>query len=257
MSKQQSTSFQTESPGVLCVIPARYASTRLPGKPLADIGGKPLIMWALDSAVASGAFAEVCVATDDERIFDAVTSRGGLAEMTSVNHQRGTDRVNEVAQRRHFRHVVNLQGDEPELPGGLLRDFCKSLIDKINDNCLLTSVSNATIEHKNNPNVVKAVLNNREEALYFSRAPIPYDATGNNAGWYRHTGIYGFTKGGLARFCSFSQGILERCEQLEQLRALENGMTIACLIADATIQGIDTPADLERFRSMIKNRLNT
>jgi 3-deoxy-manno-octulosonate cytidylyltransferase (CMP-KDO synthetase) len=234
---------------VLCVIPARYASSRLPGKPLALIDGKPLVMWAYDRAVASGAFDRVCVATDDQRIVEAILKAGGDVVMTSSNHSRGTDRVFEVTGKVHCTHVVNLQGDEPVMPLNVLKDFTHAL-KQIDDNSLLTIVSHATIGDEDKPDVVKVVLNRMEEALYFSRASIPYERDGKGL-FYKHKGIYGFSVEALKKFCSFPEGDLEKRESLEQLRALENGMHIKCLIRDFESIGIDTPADLEAFRAMV------
>lgn len=235
------------NPDILCVIPARYGSTRLPGKPLIDIHGKPLVMWVYDNAVASNAFGAVCVATDDQRILDAVRSCGGAAVMTDSHHQSGTDRACEAAQAYGRRFVVNLQGDEPRLPAHVLRDFTQALVKVVDDNSLLTIVSHATINEKSNPNIVKAVLNERNEALYFSRACIPYDRDGGQKTFLKHTGIYGFTRVGLQRFCTLTPGTLEQCEKLEQLRALERGMRIHCLQRDYRSFGIDTLDDLKEF----------
>ena len=234
---------------ILCVIPARYGSTRFPGKPLAEIDGIPLIVWVYRNTVAADAFDEVCVATDDERITEAVQRAGGKAVMTSSVHKSGTDRVNEVAGRISCTHVVNVQGDEPQIPAELLRKFSTAL-KQINDNSLLTVVSHATIEEISDANTVKAVLSRNNRALYFSRASIPYERNGT-VPCFKHIGIYGFTVAGLHRFCSFSEGTLERVEQLEQLRALENDMTINCIVHDFFSIGIDTTEALERFRRQI------
>lgn len=234
---------------VLCVIPARFGSTRLPGKPLEEIAGVPLIVHVLNNARAAGVFDEICVATDDERIAAAVRRAGGAAEMTLPSHVSGTDRVFEAAQRYSCTHVVNIQGDEPRIPAPLLRTFAAAL-KQIEDNSLLTVVSHATIEDKNNPNAVKAVLDRSDNALYFSRHPIPYERE-KGAPCYRHVGIYGFTMQSLERFCGLDEGTLEHAERLEQLRALENGMKIRCLVYDFESVGIDTPEDLERFRRQV------
>lgn len=234
---------------VLCVIPARYASSRLPGKPLALIDGKPLVMWAYDRAVASGAFDRVCVATDDQRIMDEVGRHGGEVIMTSPTHSRGTDRVFEVIGKVSCTHVVNLQGDEPVLPLEVIKDFTSEL-KQIDGNSLLTIVSHATISDIDRPDVVKVVLNRMGEALYFSRSLIPFERDGKGF-FYKHKGIYGFPVGALKMFCSFPEGDLEKRESLEQLRALENGMRIRCLVRDFDSVGIDTPADLEAFRAMV------
>ena len=235
---------------VLCVIPARYGSTRLPGKPLAEINGVPLVMWAYNCAKDSGVFDKVIVATDDERIVEAVENHGGRAMMTSPNHRRGTERVLEVVQKEPCAFVVNLQGDEPQIPVEVLKRFADVLVS-LDDNSLLTIASHATITETGNPNVVKVVLNAAGEALYFSRSCIPYDTEkGPRAGVFlKHKGIYGFSSAGLRRYCGFPEGELERRESLEQLRALEFGMRIQCIISDFESLGIDTPEDLAAFRA--------
>jgi 3-deoxy-manno-octulosonate cytidylyltransferase (CMP-KDO synthetase) len=231
---------------ILCVIPARMGSTRLPGKPLELIAGIPLIVWVYRNALESGAFDDLCVATDDGRIAEAVMREGGNAQMTAATHESGTDRVFEAAARYSCTHIVNIQGDEPRIPRELLLAFSAAL-KQIDDNSLLTVVSHATIEEKSDPDTVKAVVGNGLQALYFSRAAIPYERE-KGAVFYKHSGIYGFTLESLRRFCSFPQGNLERAERLEQLRALENGMRIQCIVHDFASIGIDTPSDLERFR---------
>lgn len=235
---------------VLCVIPARYASTRLPAKPLCEINGKPLIMWVYNRAVESGAFDRVVVATDHEQIFSTVEYYGGNAVMTSPDHPRGTDRVYEVVKKIPCRFIVNLQGDEPDVPIKVLQEFT-SAVKKIDDNTLLTIVSNATIEERDNPNIVKVVLDMSQRALYFSRSPIPYDRDRIGGKMLKHKGIYGFSSKGLEKFCSFPQGELEKSESLEQLRALEYGMWIKCIIHDFESIGIDTADDLEKFRRIV------
>ena len=157
---------------ILCVIPARYGSTRLPGKPLLEINGLPLVMWVYTIAKRARCFDKIIVATDDRRIYDAVERHRGLAVMTSPGHKSGTERVFEVARKEKYRFIVNLQGDEPEIPAGLLRRFASALL-KLDNNSLLTTASHATIRHVENPNVVKAVLDEEGNALYFSRSPIP------------------------------------------------------------------------------------
>jgi|WetSurMetagenome_2_1015567.scaffolds.fasta_scaffold00077_47 3-deoxy-manno-octulosonate cytidylyltransferase (CMP-KDO synthetase) len=237
--------------GVLCVIPARYASTRLPGKPLIRFRNLPLVMWCYNRAKKSGAFAFVCVATDDRRIYETVEQFGGVAMLTSPRHASGTDRVFEVAQKLGYRYIVNLQGDEPLVPFALMRRFARRLT-ALDDNSLLTCVSNAAAGDKDNPNVVKAVLDRCGNALYFSRAAIPYDRDGGKKPAAAHRGIYGFTARSLARFCGFSPGELEKREKLEQLRALENGMRIACMRTAARYCGIDTPDDAAAFKKTVE-----
>lgn len=237
--------------GVLCVIPARYASTRLPGKPLLMFRNLPLVMWCYNQAVRSGAFDLVCVATDDRRICETVRKFGGTAMLTSLRHASGTDRVCEVARALHYRYIVNLQGDEPHIPLVLMRRFAQRL-SSLDDNSLLTCVSHATIQEKDNPNVVKAVLDRKGDALYFSRAPIPFDRDGTQRTMFAHRGMYGFTARSLARFCAFPQGELEKREKLEQLRALENGMRIVCIGTRAKYCGIDTARDAAAFRKSVE-----
>jgi len=239
---------------VLCIIPARLGSTRLPAKPLVEIQGTPLVVWSCRNAEASGAFGRVVVATDAMEIADAVTARGHTALLTSPDHQSGTDRVYEAAQQFAYPYVVNIQGDEPDLPHDILRDFSRLCRSTCSDNSLLTCVSHATIESKTNRNSVKVVLNNRNEALYFSRAPIPCVRDGTDRYFLKHKGIYGFSQAGLGRFCSFEAGNLEQLEKLEQLRALENGMVIHCLVRDFRSTGIDTPEDLENFKQQVERK---
>jgi 3-deoxy-manno-octulosonate cytidylyltransferase (CMP-KDO synthetase) len=235
---------------VLCVIPARYGSTRLPGKPLAEINGLPLVMWSYNCAKSAVVFDKIIVATVDERIVNAVEKHGGIAMMTSSNHLRGTERVLEVVRKESCEFVVNLQGDEPLMPGGVLQTFVGAL-SSIDDNSLLTIASHATINETGNPHVVKVVLDAAGEALYFSRSCIPYDVEKAPKGgvFLKQKGIYGFSCGGLQRFCGFPEGELERRESLEQLRALEFGMRIKCIISDFESLGIDTPEDLAAFRA--------
>ncbi|MBD3243301.1 MAG: 3-deoxy-manno-octulosonate cytidylyltransferase [Chitinivibrionales bacterium] len=234
----------------VCVIPARYGSTRLPGKPLIEIAGVPMVMWVYRAAADSGVFDEVLVATDDERIARAIEGHGGRARMTSADHERGSDRVFEAIRDSTHTYIVNLQGDEPQVPPVLLRQFVETLHKAVDDNALLTGVSRVSRDEIENPNVVKVVLARDNRALYFSRAPIPYDHGATDT-FVKHTGIYGFTRKGLARYCGFGPGQLERLEKLEQLRALENGMDIHCLFHDHRLHGIDTPADLEAFRAFV------
>ena len=235
---------------VLCVIPARFASTRLPEKMLADVNGKPLVMWAYDNAVAARCFDEVVVATDDQRIYDAVKAHGGLAIMTSAAHPSGTDRVHEAALKFNADFVVNLQGDEPEVPAKMLWEFVE-LLRVSGPKGILTIIADAQPDEMTNPNVVKVVLTKSGEALYFSRAPIPFNRDGATGAGFRHIGIYGFSTANLSRFVALPQGTLEQIEKLEQLRALENGMRIFCMHAEYRGRGIDTPDDLAAFRTAV------
>lgn len=236
---------------VVCIIPARFASTRLPGKPLIAVKGKPLIMWTYERAMASGAFDEVYVATDDERILGAVEQGGGRAVMTRSSHVSGTDRICEAMQGLDCGYIVNLQGDEPLVPIDLLQEF-STQTKALDTLSLLTCVTYATIEEMHDPNVVKAVLSARGDALYFSRSPIPFARDGALVRPYKHIGMYGFSRESLERFCSQPVGTLEQIEKLEQLRALEYGMNIRCLVRDYHCIGVDTPQDLETFRLLLE-----
>jgi 3-deoxy-manno-octulosonate cytidylyltransferase (CMP-KDO synthetase) len=207
-------------------------------------------MWAWRRAQESGVFSAVVVATDDERIRDTVIRRGGQATMTSAEHQSGTDRVHEAFQALNADYVVNLQGDEPLVPLQLLRDFVIRLVT-VDDNTLLTCVTNVTMEEMADPNIVKAVCAADGRALYFSRSPIPYMGRGETRTGWRHIGIYGFSRKSLDAFCSMPPGVLERIEKLEQLRALEGGMRIICMPSEYQGVGIDTPADLDAFRRLV------
>lgn len=239
---------------VLCVIPARYGSSRLPAKALIEVKGLPLCMWAYNSACASGAFADVVVATDDDRIMEAVAHHNGKAVRTAATHVSGTDRVNEVAQQTAYSHVVNLQGDEPLVPPALLQRVASACI-ALDDKSLLTCVTHGTIVDNANPNVVKTVLNAQQEALYFSRSAIPYCRDDNAVIMpLVHVGIYAFSRAGLWNFCGLPVGKLEHCEKLEQLRALEHGMTIRCITSDYRPLGIDTAEDLCAFKLRVDKK---
>jgi 3-deoxy-manno-octulosonate cytidylyltransferase (CMP-KDO synthetase) len=254
------------------VIPARYASTRLPAKPLADIHGKPMIVRVVEQALESGAD-EVVVATDDERVADAVRRAGREAAMTRVDHASGSDRVMEVVAARGWADdalVINVQGDEPLLPPVVIGHLAQAMAassapvgtvcERLEDARLLFD-----------PNVVKVVRDAVGRALYFSRAPIPYArdafaAAGTafpgklvaprslpgDAAWYRHVGIYAFRVHALRQFVGWPVGALERLESLEQLRLLEHGVELLVVESPETVPGgVDTPADLERVRALL------
>jgi 3-deoxy-manno-octulosonate cytidylyltransferase (CMP-KDO synthetase) len=235
------------------LIPARYASSRFPGKPLADIAGKPMVVHVCERAAQSGA-AAVHVATDDERIAAAVRAHGHNALMTRADHVSGTDRLAEAAQLLDLKDddlVVNVQGDEPLISPALIAQVA-SLLEKLKD----ASVSTACHEIHDraaltNPNVVKVVLDAEGYALYFSRAQIPYPREGS-ATWYRHAGIYGYRVGFLKQFSALPSAPLEKAEALEQLRVLWHGHRIAVAVSEAEIPpGVDTPQDLEAVRRML------
>jgi len=248
------------------VIPARYASTRLPGKPLADIGGVPMIVRVVRQALASAA-RDVIVATDDERVRDAVAAHGHDAMITSAAHQSGSDRVMEVVAARGWPDdhvVVNVQGDEPQIPPALIDQVASLLRD--DRDCGVATLCESIGEARQvfDPNVVKLVRDVRSRALYFSRAPLPWRrddfATPDRATltlpgqtWWRHIGIYGYRVAALRNFCALPPGRLEAIESLEQLRLLEHGISI--IVAEALHRvpgGVDTPEDLERVREQLR-----
>jgi 3-deoxy-manno-octulosonate cytidylyltransferase (CMP-KDO synthetase) len=238
----------------LVVIPARYASTRFPGKALADLGGRPLVTHVVERALRAGAD-RVVVATDDERIAAAVRGTGAEAVLTPSDLPSGTDRIAEALRAapspddRPDDIVVNVQGDEPFVEPELIRDVAARLAgDAAAD--MATAATEATAEERGAASAVKVVLARDGSALYFSRAPIPADGPGGGAGapTLRHLGLYAYRRAFLERFVSWPPGELERKEGLEQLRALENGARIVVLVRPTASIGVDTPADLERAR---------
>ena len=244
----------------LVVIPARFASSRLRGKPLADIGGKPMVVRVAERARASGAEA-VWVATDNQSVFDAVKLHGHQAMMTRTDHATGTDRIAEVAQQLGLAEgeiVVNVQGDEPLIAPELIREVVQSLAEDGEASIATACHPIADTESLLNPNVVKVVLDHTGHALYFSRAPIPYprDSLALNqsalpAGLpsYRHIGIYAYRARFLQLYSRLEPAAIERFEALEQLRALWHGHRIAVAVtAHAPEAGVDTAEDLERVR---------
>jgi 3-deoxy-manno-octulosonate cytidylyltransferase (CMP-KDO synthetase) len=241
--------------GFVVVIPARYASTRLPGKALLDIHGKPMLQHVYERGIESGA-SEVVIATDDERIAAAAEAFDAVVCMTGDHHQSGTERIAEVADLLNWNDtqvVVNLQGDEPAMPPELI-DQCAALLDDANVDIATLASPFLTQQDFQNPNCVKVICNNLDHAIYFSRAAIPYprDASSDKRAAraaLHHHGIYAYRCGVLRAFVDASPSELEVCEQLEQLRALSLGMTIAVgvpVFRPGT--GIDTPEDLERAR---------
>jgi len=245
------------------VIPARYASTRLPGKPLADIAGRPMIQHVHQRVAASGA-AEMIVATDDQRVADACARFGAEVQMTSPSHASGTDRLAEVAARRGWPAtdvVVNVQGDEPLLPPSLVRQVAALLAADPGADIATLGTPVRTLEEFLDPAVVKVVRRADGRALYFSRAPIPWhrdEALGGLAtqrsfdGAWRHLGLYAYRVAALQRLAASPPVPLELAEKLEQLRALSLGMAIT--VGEALERpgpGVDTLEDLERVRALI------
>jgi len=258
----------SKNKSVVCVIPARFASTRLPAKPLLDICGAPLIQRVYERANLSGIFSEVIVATDDERIHKIVCVFGGKAVMTSSKHNSGTDRIAEAVKsvqqsqeilnqvQNDYDIIVNIQGDEPLFCTESVKEMINSMIS---DN----SIEMATLrfplikkEEINNSNIVKVVVSNIGNALYFSRSPIPYIRDEQDRErqlhktYWKHIGIYAYRRDVLFKFVSLETSFLERTEKLEQLRALENGISIRVFEAKKDSIGVDTREDLENVRTL-------
>jgi 3-deoxy-manno-octulosonate cytidylyltransferase (CMP-KDO synthetase) len=243
------------------IIPARYASTRLPGKPLLDIAGRPMILRVIECARQSGA-ERVVVATDDARIYDVVTAAGAEAVMTRADHPSGTDRLAETLDKLGLDDdaiAVNLQGDEPLMPPQLIRQVATLLAARPAAVMATACHVIASREDFLNPNVVKVVTDHEGHALYFSRAPIPWPRDvmlGTSAvplKAFRHIGLYAYRAGFVARYAAWPACPLETTESLEQLRVLWHGEKIAVVEAEeAPAAGVDTPEDLERVRSYFR-----
>lgn len=239
------------------IIPARYASTRLPGKPLVDINGKPMIVHVLERARESGAD-RVIVATDAVEVADTVRAAGGEVCMTRVDHESGTERLAEVVEKMEFADdtiIVNVQGDEPMIPPAIIRQVAENL-EKCDAGMATLAVPVHSAEEAFNPNAVKVVMDKKGYALYFSRATIPWDrdrfAQSRDeiaSHFLRHIGIYGYRAGFIRRYVTWEPSELEHIEKLEQLRVLWHGEKIHVAVArEVPGTGVDTPADLERVR---------
>ena len=262
------------------VIPARYASTRLPGKPLLDIAGKPMIQHVYERAIASSAD-EVIVATDDQRVLEAVQDFGGEVVLTRADHPSGTDRLNEVALQRGYAsdHIlVNVQGDEPLIPVAVIEQVASNMVRSETAGIATLCEAITTVDDLLDPNAVKVVRDCHNMALYFSRAPIPFprDAVDPAAipaagqlhepalegymrehaatvGWFRHIGLYAYRCSVLKDFVKWPLAAIEYGEKLEQLRALYNGVNIHCAEAVEPVPaGVDTAQDLARVGALFK-----
>lgn len=277
------TSRATMPAKVHIVIPARYQSSRLPGKPLLHIHGKPMILWVAEKASQATFADDMCIATDDQRIFDVCCQAGYDVVMTSSEHESGTDRLSEVVQKKGWAEtdvVINMQGDEPLVPPKLLEQVKDLLL--ADDTAVMATlcepiVSNAVFQQVSAVKVVMSKHQGRQRALYFSRAPIPCERdrhipdkqsldkqnpelqnsdTQPVQHAYRHLGLYAYRVGLLKQFVTWDMGVLERLECLEQLRVLENGHAIAIAVADEQLPaGVDTQADLDRLNAMPLEKL--
>ena len=238
---------------VLCVIPARFASTRLPGKPLKDIAGKPMVVRVYERASQAGLVNETLVATDDERIKTAVEAAGGKAMLTRADHATGTDRLAEVAEAYpDVDLIVNVQGDEPLIDPGLIDDLA-GLFEGEPELAMATVKTEIEDEaEQKNPNNVKVVCDKAGYALYFSRSLMPYPRKGG-CPVYKHIGIYAYRRDFLLHYAKMEPTPLEQAESLEQLRALENGYRIKVVETKAKFVGVDTVEDLERVNEIYRN----
>ncbi|MBL7634128.1 3-deoxy-manno-octulosonate cytidylyltransferase [Atlantibacter hermannii] len=243
------------------IIPARYASTRLPGKPLVDINGKPMIVHVLERARESGAD-RVIVATDTVEVADAVRAAGGEVCMTRADHESGTERLAEVVEKMGFADdtiIVNVQGDEPMIPPAIIRQVAENLAN-CDAGMATLAIPVHSAEEAFNPNAVKVVMDKKGYALYFSRATIPWDrdrfaqSRDEIANYFlRHIGIYGYRAGFIRRYVTWAPSELEHIEKLEQLRVLWHGEKIHVAVAhEVPGTGVDTPADLERVRAEMR-----
>jgi len=250
---------------VTAVIPARYHSIRLPGKPLADIAGEPMIRWVYERAQRARLVDEVWVGTDDERIHKVVLSFGGNSQMTSSNHRSGTDRIAEIAKNKDWDVVVNVQGDEPLLDPAMV-DSVINCLHKDSSVYMSTLKREITAQDEIiNPNVVKVVTDLNGFALYFSRSPLPYFRqiwqNIKNIGYeplphlvFKHIGLYAYRRDFLLHLSDLEPTPLEKIEHLEQLRVLENGYKIKVITSEKDTIGVDSFGDLERVRQIVKSR---
>jgi 3-deoxy-manno-octulosonate cytidylyltransferase (CMP-KDO synthetase) len=270
-----SNSQKDTRPTVVAIIPARFDSTRLPGKVLLDIAQRPMILWVIERALAARNIGRVVVATDDVRILEVVQANGYEAVMTSSDHQSGTDRVAEVAANlSDIDIVVNIQGDEPLISPETIERAVDTLANEGSDIGIVTTwEAIEDLDSVIDPNVVKIVIDEQGRAVYFSRSPVPYprDAVRRHRSveaalkampavvqqFKKHTGLYVYRREVLLRLSELSPTDLERMEQLEQLRALEHGIGIKAIEAASQSIGVDTPEDLERVRRMMERGIDS
>ena len=256
-ARSQETRIQGAPLTVLAVIPARYASTRLPAKPLVELAGKPMVQHVYERARKAKLVSRVVVATDDERIVAAVRAFGGEALMTRADHRSGTERMAEVASHIPAEIYVNVQGDEPLIEPAAI----DTAIEAMNDDSVRVATLCVPIrraEDIRNPNVVKVVADFEGNALYFSRAPIPWvrdlaDAEAGTLRHFKHLGIYVFRRDALLEFPTLPPGELEHIEKLEQLRLLENGIPIRVVETEYDSVSVDTPEDVTRVEEILRS----
>jgi len=241
---------------VVGIIPARWASTRFPGKPLHGVAGKPLVRHVWERCVEAGCLDQIVIATDDMRIAEASFNFGAEVAVTAADHPSGTDRIAEVAKKlKKASIILNIQGDEPLLDPKLVQQ----LVHKLKDDPRIPIVTAATAisdEESQSENNVKVVIDRKGNALYFSRSCIPFRRGQTDVVTYKHLGIYGYRRKALLDFVNLSPGGLEKAEQLEQLRALENGLKIRVVVSETNSVGVDTPEDADEAERLILSRRN-
>lgn len=238
----------------LGVIPARYSSTRFPGKPLELINGKSMIEWVYKRTIKSD-LDKVIVATDDERIYNEVISFGGEAILTSKEHETGTDRIAEVSTKYpEYEVIINIQGDEPLIEKNMINSLINPFIEDADLKMATLKFKLDNIEDINNPNIVKVITDNNNYAIYFSRSPIPYPRHMDMGNYYKHIGIYAYEREFLLGYSKLKQTPLEISESLEQLRVLENGYKIKVIETKNKIIGVDTKEDLEKLIEYINKK---
>ena len=237
---------------IACIIPARYGSTRLPGKPLAMIGDKPMIQRVYEQVSKATEIEQVIVATDDQRVYDAVVAFGGQAMMTRPDHLTGTDRLAEVAATHtEIDVIINVQGDEPLIDANVIDALAREF--KEDSSLRMGTVGCPLLEEEyNEPSAVKVIVNRLGNAMYFSRSLIPYPRNAFVQAPLKHVGMYGYQRQFLLEYAKMTPTPAELTESLEQLRALENGYTIRVITTDQRFVGVDTPEDLERVNKIFR-----
>lgn len=241
------------------VIPARYASTRLPGKPLLDLCGKPVIYHVVQRCLSAGITLDnIVVATEESRVYDYLTAMSIPVKYTSINHQSGTDRIHEIAVSEGWDDdviIINVQGDEPLIPSELIKKLSEFSLANPQFSITTAVTKIDDIIDFNNQNVVKAILGEGDKALHFTRSasPMNRDNPSDLTLAFRHVGIYSYSVSALKQFCGYSESLLEKYEKLEQLRALSNGMSIGALIYSGKVaHGIDTQDDYEKIMTLME-----
>ncbi len=236
----------------LGIIPARWASMRFPGKPLHPIAGKPLLQHVWESSRRAKKVDHLIIATDDFRIAEAAFNWGAEVAITSPHHSSGTDRIAEVAAKaKQFAHILNIQGDEPMIDPKLIDRLVRELERDRKLEMITAAHPFSDPREAESPHQVKVVLNQKGEALYFSRAIIPFAHDAARTQYFRHQGIYGYTRNLLLRFVRWKSSPLECAESLEQLRALENGVRIKVVVTGSGSPGVDTPEDARMIERLI------